>query len=83
MKILKLPSMLSDKECQDLIAWVDGLEIGEVKELKALKLKYDKAIERLRKIAHGGCELVGYCPACDAHTILKELGESQHGDSWE
>lgn len=42
MKLLKLPKMISDKECQELVAWIDNLEIGEVKELRALKEKCAK-----------------------------------------
>lgn len=36
MKIKRLPGLLSDDECKNLINWVDSLEIGEVAKLKKI-----------------------------------------------
>lgn len=36
MKILKLPKMIPDEECQRLLAWIDSLTIEEVQELEKI-----------------------------------------------
>lgn len=42
MIILKLPKMISDEECQRLLAWMNSLEIQEVQELEKLYKKINK-----------------------------------------
>lgn len=50
MQLIKFPQLFSDNACKELLAWVDNLEIGEVKELRALKQKYELATRAIEYI---------------------------------
>lgn len=72
MKLLKLPKMIPGKECQELVAWIDNLEIGEVKELRALKEKFSKAIEKLTEVEKFIDEHLAVIPADSRQRELPE-----------
>ena len=37
-----LPKWMPDEECRELVAWIDSLEIGEVKNLKTIYERHEK-----------------------------------------
>lgn len=44
-----LPAWIPDEECKALIAWVDGLEIGELKKLKNLAEQNKLLLEAIKE----------------------------------